>query len=318
MRVAVVDCGTNTVRLLIADRGLAEGLIDVTRELRFARLGEGVDATGKFAPQAIQRVFTAVDDFAAIIKQAQVNKVRFVATSAARDASNREEFFAGVQARLGVTPEVISGQEEADLSFLGALSGGPLVSGSGEETAIRTGASATVLVVDIGGGSTELIQGSPSGEVAAEISLNMGSVRLRERYLRHDPPTVDEIGAARQFISSLLDHSGISFDQVTIWIGVAGTNTSLSAMIQGLTTYDRTKVHNSNLNLTDIESISQRLLELSVSQTLQAYPSLQPERAEVICAGVLICAEIGRRVRQPMVVRDTDILDGAALKLVTG
>lgn len=304
MRVAVIDCGTNTVRLLIADAGPDGGLVEVARDLKFTRLGQGVDATGRFHPDALKRTFAAVGDYAAAIAGAHVDKVRFVATSAARDAANREELFSGVRARLGVAPEVISGDEEAELSFLGALSGGPADPG------------AHVLVVDIGGGSTELVRGMGSGQICAEASLDMGSVRIRERFLRHDPPTGDEIRGAREFVDGLLDASAVRLDQVSMFIGVAGTVTSLSGMNLGLETYVRAAVHNSVLSVEAVETLSDRLLGLSIAQTIQDYPSLPPMRAEVISAGALICAELSRRVGLAMTVRETDILDGAALKLI--
>ncbi|MDR0783268.1 MAG: hypothetical protein LBE83_05855, partial [Propionibacteriaceae bacterium] len=222
MRVAVVDCGTNTVRLLIAEGDAGGGLVELARDLRFARLGEGVDASGRFRADALARLFTALDDFAVTIADFGVDKVRFVATSAARDAANAAEMFDGVRVRLGVDPEIISGIEEAELSFLGALIGGPLAVGG------------DILVVDIGGGSTELIRGSASsagcavsyarqqaggdspnwphndqggsvGVITAAISLDVGSVRLLERFLHHDPPLEGEIAAARRFTGDLLD-----------------------------------------------------------------------------------------------------------------
>ena len=306
MRVAVIDCGTNTVRLYIAD-ATPDGLADVLRRLEFGRLGEGVDATGRFAPEALARVFAILDDYGAVIAGAHVDRTRFVATSAARDVKNRDEFFAGVRARLGIDPDVISGDEEAELSFLGALSGGPLADGS-------------VLVMDVGGGSTELIRGrwmsSARSTIDARISLNMGSVRIRERYFHGDPPAAGEIRQARQFVDGLLDRAGTELAAVDTWIGVAGTSTSLTAMSQGLAAYDRTKVHNSVIDRPTIEALVDRLLSTSVADTIRDYPSLQPERAEVIAAGALIVAEVARRVDRPMLVRETDILDGAALKLV--
>ena len=305
MRVAVIDCGTNTVRLLIADSGPDGGLKEIARVLRFARLGEGVDATGQFSPEALQHTFAVTEEYAGIIADSHVDKVRFVATSAARDVSNRDEFFAGVEARLGVAPDVISGDEEAQLSFVGALSGGSV------------DPDAQVLVVDIGGGSTELVHGMGSGRIRAEVSLDMGSVRIRERFLHHDPPTKSEIRAAREFVDSLLDASPVDLGGISTFIGVAGTVTSLSGMNLGLAMYDRTKVHNSTLSVAEVGALSARLFTLTVAQTIDEYPSLQPQRAEVICAGALICAELSGRVALPMTVRETDILDGAALQLMT-
>ncbi len=341
MRVAVIDCGTNTVRLYIAE-GDGADVRDLCRELRFVRLGEGVDASGRFRPEALARLFAALDEYASIIARAGVDRIRFVATSAARDAANREEFFAGVRSRLGVEAEVISGDEEAELSFLGALAGGPLPiagasdasggadrpgrsrsqpgapdsGGPSDQPAAGPGGPGSVLVTDLGGGSTELIRGTAAGRVEAETSLNMGSVRLRERFLHHDPPLAGEVDQARGFVAGLLGESPVSLAGVAAWIGVAGTCTSLGGMKLGLTVYDRARVHDSVLAVADVERLSARLLGLTVAETLQAYPSLQPMRAEVICAGALICAELARRIDRPLVVRDTDILDGTAQKLM--
>lgn len=303
MRVAVIDCGTNTIRLLVADPGEGTSLVEVDRALRYVRLGQDVDATGRFAPEALERTFAAVDEFATIIAATRPDTVRFIATSAARDASNREDFFAGIRSRLGVLPEVISGDEEARLSFLGALSGGPVD-------------AEPVLVMDVGGGSTELILGDDSGTVTAERSLNMGSVRIRERFLKTDPPLPSEIDQSRQFVNDLIDSSGVPVGTAGTWIGVAGTATSVSAIVAGLTVYDRSIVHNSVVSPEAISALSDHLLSLSVGQTLEQYPLLNPLRAEVICAGALICDEVARRTGRPMLVRETDILDGAALGLL--
>jgi exopolyphosphatase/guanosine-5'-triphosphate,3'-diphosphate pyrophosphatase len=305
MRVAVIDCGTNTVRLLVAD-AVGQELVDVTRQLRFTRLGQGVDAAGRFSAEGLERTFATVADYAAILEDLRVDKVRFVATSAARDASNREEFFAGVRSRLGIDPEVITGAEEAELSFLGALAGGSL----------EAAPAGDVLVMDIGGGSTELIRGTRAGQVAAAVSLDMGSVRLRERFETADPPHPWQVSAARQFIDGLLDAAPVRFDGLAVWIGVAGTATSLAAMHQRLAAYDRDLVHNSVIEASSLIALAHRLRQLTVAAIRQAYPSLPAQRAEVIGPGALICAEVARRVGQPMLVRDTDILDGAALRLV--
>ncbi|MDR2930209.1 MAG: Ppx/GppA family phosphatase [Propionibacteriaceae bacterium] len=306
MRVAVIDCGTNTVRLYVAQTGATGQLEDRVRDLRFVRLGEGVDATGRFAPEALERLWVALDEFADVIHREQVDKVRFVATSAARDVSNRDEFFAGVEARLGVPAEVISGDEEAELSFLGALSGGELGPDAGDH----------VLVTDIGGGSTELILGNAAGVVLARVSVNIGSVRLRERYLHDDPPRPDQVDQARHFVGQTLDGCGVPLTRVSTWIGVAGTCTSLAGMSLGLSAYDRDLVHGSVITADRLRAMSDRLLTLSVSQTVAAYPSLPPMRAEVICAGALIVEQIAARVGSDLQVRDTDILDGAARRLV--
>jgi exopolyphosphatase/guanosine-5'-triphosphate,3'-diphosphate pyrophosphatase len=320
MRVGIIDCGTNTVRLFIAEsvsRSQPDperpAMTDVLRVLRFVRLGQGVDATRHFHPDALARTFAALDEFADLIEHhGPLDALRFIATSAARDADNREAFFDGVRARLGVTPEVISGDEEARLSFLGALAGGPVPLG-------------TLLVVDIGGGSTEVIVGDHTGQVQAEHSFDMGSVRLRERFLLDDPPTSAQIDAARRFVAGLLDERpdllptpAKTTTPATVdgFNGVAGTNTSLSAMHLGLTTYDATRVHNSSLTPSTVHALAEHLLAVSVADIKAEYPILEPLRAEVICAGALICDVIAARAGQSMIVRETDILDGAALSLL--
>ena len=303
MRVAVIDCGTNTIRLLVADPGPSMSLSEVDRRLELVRLGQGVDATRRFHPDALARTFAAVDTYAARIRELGVSQVRFLATSAARDVSNRDEFFDGVRDRLGVDIDVITGDEEARLSFLGALSGGPIAAGP-------------VLVMDVGGGSTELILGDVDGSVRVARSLDMGSVRIRERFLAGDPPTAAEVGAARAFVDQLLDSSGIPLAEAATWIGVAGTTTSLSAISQGLTAYDRTRVHNSTVGVDEITRLSEQLLATPVDEVLATYPMLQRLRAEVICAGALIVEQVAARVGEPMTVRETDILDGATLELL--
>ncbi|MDR0849084.1 MAG: exopolyphosphatase [Propionibacteriaceae bacterium] len=331
MRVGVIDCGTNTIRLYIAEAsGNGKYLSctpgendpipvedptatrEIIRTLRYVRLGEGVDATGRFAEAALERVFAACDEFAHIIAESGVDRLRFIATSAARDVSNRDVFFAGVRERLGVDPDVISGDEEARLSFLGALSGGPVPGGGAD-------LSGGILVTDIGGGSTEYILGTATGTIIAEESTNMGSVRVRERFLHHDPPLPEEVGAAREFIDGLLDTTALSGEcpLPSAWIGVAGTCTSLSAMHRRLTTYDRATIHNSQVEVADLIALSESLLGLTIDQTLATYPVLKLMRAQVICAGALIAAQTARRVRLPMIVRETDILDGAAMDLLS-
>ena len=306
MRVGIVDCGTNTVRLLIADVDPGRGVLtDVVRLLRFVRLGQGVDATRRFHADALTRTFAALDEYASLIaKHGPLEGLRFLATSAARDVTNRDDFFQGVEQRLRVVPEVISGIEEARLSFAGALAGGPVPAGS-------------VLVVDIGGGSTELILGNPAGGVIAAESIDVGSVRLRERFLHDDPPIDGQITDATSHVAHLLDGGTIDLSALahTTLIGVAGTNTSLSAMHMGLTTYDAGRVHNSSLTPAEVAKLAAYLLATPVVEVAARYPFLEPMRAEVICAGALICDEVTRRVGQSMLIRETDILDGAAMML---
>jgi exopolyphosphatase/guanosine-5'-triphosphate,3'-diphosphate pyrophosphatase len=298
--VAAVDCGTNSVWLLIC-RQRDGRLSEVDRRLHITRLGQGVDATGAFHPDALARTLDAMADFGAQLDALGVARRRVVATSAARDAANSAEFFDGVRARLGVDAEIIPGQEEARLSYMGAVSALPAV-------------AQPVLVIDIGGGSTELVFGR-DGEVEHAISLDIGSVRVRERFLHGDPPTADEIAAASTHINDLLDNSGIDFAQVATWVGVGGTVTSLSALIQGLAVYDRAAVHGSTLDAGELAAFTEELLSRTVAEIAQ-YPTMVPGRADVICAGALICRLIGDRVELPLLVSEADILDGIVAGLL--
>lgn len=184
MRVAGIDCGTNSIRLLIADVDDRGVLSDVVRRMEIVRLGQGVDKTGRFDTQALERTLAAVDDYAGQIAEHGCESVVFAATSATRDAENRDVFINGVRERLGVTPQVLSGEEEARTSFAGAISA--LVS-----------PDAPLLAIDLGGGSTELVLGSADGTVLGAYSMDVGSVRMRERQMKSDPPTADEVAAAR-------------------------------------------------------------------------------------------------------------------------
>lgn len=306
MRVAAIDCGTNSVRLLVAEAGDEGRLVDLDRRLILTRLGQGVDATGRFHPDALARTLDAFAEYADVIAQLGVDRVRLVATSAARDASNRDEFFAGARERLGVEAEIISGDEEARLSFTGALTALPDV-------------AAPVLVIDIGGGSTELIVGSGGAtpHIDHGLSLDIGSVRVRERFLAGDPPTTEQVNAASAYIDSLLDGSGVDFDSIATWIGVGGTATSLSALNQRLPAYDRAKVHGSSMSRGELHALTHDLLTSTVEQ-VKALPSMHPKRADVICAGALIAARIGARMPVDLTISESDILDGIALGLLHG
>lgn len=304
MRVAAIDCGTNSVRLLVAERADGGGLVDLDRRLVLTRLGQGVDATGRFHPDALARTLTAFADYADVIAGFGVDRLRLVATSAARDASNRGEFFAGARARLGVDPEIISGDEEAGLSFRGALTALPDV-------------AAPAMVMDIGGGSTELIVGAGGAAPSIDrgLSLDIGSVRIRERFLDSDPPTAGQLAAATEHIDALLDGAGIDFAAVATWIGVGGTATSLSALNQRLPEYDRTKVHGSTMTRAALHDLAVHLLTSTVAQ-VRALPSMHPKRADVICAGALIADRVGARMPVELTISESDILDGIALGLL--
>lgn len=297
LRRAAIDCGTNTIKLLILD----EDDTELVREMRMVRLGQGVDATGELAPEALERAFAAIDEYAAIIRDHGVERVRFVATSATRDASNAADFTAGVHQRLGVDPEVVSGTEEAALSFGGAVSH------------LREAPALPVVVVDIGGGSTELIRGSSVTDPPdAAFSMQVGSVRLHERHLRTDPPTMAEITACVRDIDTALDECPISPEQAGTIVGVAGTVTQLAAGALGLTAYSREVVDQARLSVEEIHALVDRLLAMTVSERL-ALSWMHPGRADVIAAGGLILSRILRRseVRE-LVVSEADILDGIA------
>ncbi|MFC7403108.1 DUF501 domain-containing protein [Citricoccus sp. GCM10030269] len=312
--VAAIDCGTNSIRLLVARREKVDGkprLVDLHREMRVVRLGEGVDATGRLTDAAMERTFAATDDYAAIIRDLGATSVRFVATSASRDAENSAEFTAGIRARLGVEPEVISGREEAALSFAGAAS---VLQQSG-----------TVLVVDLGGGSTEFVLGSlgqtAGPRVTDSISVKMGCVRFTERHLRTDPPTEAEIEAAVADIEAVLDEVEVSLPlgEAAAVVGVAGTVTTVTAAALDLTAYEPDVIHGTELGVDAITSTADRLLS-STREERAALPYMHPGRVDVIGAGALIWSAIVRRVAQvsqgavdSAVTSEHDILDGIAL-----
>jgi exopolyphosphatase/guanosine-5'-triphosphate,3'-diphosphate pyrophosphatase len=304
-RVAAIDCGTNSIRLLIAEPDGTGGLRDLDRRLEIVRLGQGVDATGEFHPDALQRTFAAVDQYAELIKDAEVPvaKVHFVATSASRDAKNRDSFFAGIMQRLGVLPDVISGETEARLSFIGALS---RVTPEGEP----------VLVMDIGGGSTELITGSAAGEMRSAISLDIGSVRVTERFLKQNPVADDDLARATEYVDDLLAESGVDFASIGTWIGVAGTATTLAGVYLELEHYDRERVHGAVIPVPAVRELLYRLARMTVDE-IRSLPSMHPGRADVITGGALVEARIAARLHvKDLIVSESDILDGIALQLL--
>lgn len=309
-RVAAVDCGTNSIRLLIAD--VAGGrLTDVHREMRIVRLGQGVDATGEFAPEALARTRAALEAYAVLMRDHEVSAVRMVATSAARDAGNRDEFFAMTSEVLGaVVPgavaEVITGEQEARLSFLGAV--GELDS-----------AAAPFVVVDLGGGSTEVVLGSD--DVEAAYSADIGCVRLTERCLHSDPPTPEEIDAARAVVREALDTvlAQVPVQQARTWVGVAGTMTTLAALARKMTTYDSDAIHLSSVSFDDLLPVCTDLLAMTRAQRAVLGP-MHEGRVDVIGGGALIVTELaavlGERAGiDRLLVSEHDILDGIALSI---
>jgi exopolyphosphatase/guanosine-5'-triphosphate,3'-diphosphate pyrophosphatase len=304
-RVAAIDCGTNSIRLLIAEPAGSDGLKDLERRLEIVRLGQGVDASGEFHPDALQRTFAAVEEYAKLIKKADVRaeRIHFVATSATRDVKNRETFFAGIKERLGVVPDVISGEAEAQLSFIGALS------------RVRP-ESEPVLVMDIGGGSTELITGGSNGDMQAAVSLDVGSVRVTERFLKHNPVAADDLERAIGYVDGLLADSDVDFGSIGSWIGVAGTATTLAGLYLELERYDRERVHGSRIPLPAIAELLHRLAAMTVEE-IRALPSMHPGRADVITGGALVESRIAARLNvDNLIVSESDILDGIALELL--
>jgi exopolyphosphatase/guanosine-5'-triphosphate,3'-diphosphate pyrophosphatase len=303
-RVAAIDCGTNSIRLLVADLDAEAGAeTELTRRMEVVRLGQGVDATGRLAPEALRRTFAACDDYAARIKELGAERVRFVATSATRDAANRDEFFDGIRSRFGVEPEVITGDQEAALSFTGATRA-VAADGAGHPT--------PYLVVDIGGGSTEFVLGA--GSVEAARSVDIGCVRLTERHLAQDPPTLAQITAARRDVDAGIDLAAglVPLDRAKTLVGVAGSVTTVAAIALGLAEYDSERVHLSRISAETIRQVAGDLLASTHAQRA-ANPVIHPGRVDVIGVGALILAQIMDRLALPeVVVSEHDILDGIA------
>lgn len=308
-RVAAYDCGTNSLRLLVADIENGE-ITELARETRIVRLGQGVDATGEFAPEALERTFTVCEEYAEIVRDLEPESQRFVATSASRDAGNRNIFFSGVRGRLDVEAEVISGQEEAELSYLGATSG-----------VGHTGAQPPYLVMDLGGGSTELVLGTHS--VEQSISMDIGSVRLTERHFRTNPPTRTEIAAAAADIDAAFDAAARSVDMTRArsLVGVAGTITTITAAVLGLPAYQRDVIHGAELPPETLAATVESLLGMTRDERVEL-PYMHPGRADVIGAGALIFGRLVERISERVhgadselriLASETDILDGIAL-----
>ncbi|MCP2336796.1 Ppx/GppA phosphatase family protein [Actinomadura rupiterrae] len=303
-RVAAIDCGTNSVRLLIAD---VEGdtLTDVEREMRIVRLGQGVDRTGRLAPEALDRTFTAMREYAELITRHAAEKVRVVATSATRDAENRADFVGGVVDIFGVVPEVITGDEEARLSFTGATR---------ELAALRP--ARPYLVVDIGGGSTEFVLGSSSVEAA--VSMDIGCVRLTERHLKDaDPPSPEQIADTITDIDAALAavRETVPVDEARTLVGLAGSVTTVAGIALGLPEYDSTRIHLSRIMAAQVHDVTRDLLHATRAERA-SIGVMHPGRVDVIGAGSLIIDRIMREYGfGAVVVSEHDILDGIAWSL---
>jgi exopolyphosphatase / guanosine-5'-triphosphate,3'-diphosphate pyrophosphatase len=301
MRVAAIDCGTNSIRLLIADID-GNNFREVVRDMEIVRLGQGVDETGQFHPDAIARTLAAVDKFAAEIAKRGVEKIRFCATSATRDATNRHLFVDGVRDRLGIELEVISGDEEAALSFAGAIkdldpSKGPF------------------LVVDIGGGSTEFVFGTSTVEAAR--SVNIGCVRMTERHFASDPATPEQIEAARSDIQAAIAQAAavVPITKAKTLVAVAGTATTVAAAALDLPEYDRYAIHLSRISAQQTHDAATMFATSSREQRL-ALGYMHPGRVDVIAAGSLVLSEIMKATgASEFVASESDILDGMAFSL---
>ncbi|WP_328748013.1 Ppx/GppA family phosphatase [Streptomyces sp. NBC_00285] len=310
-RVAAVDCGTNSIRLLVADADPRTGeLVDLDRRMTIVRLGQGVDRTGRLAPEALERTFAACREYAAVIKELGAERLRFVATSASRDAENRDEFVRGVIDILGVEPEVISGDQEAGFSFTGAT----------KELTGSDHLARPYLVVDIGGGSTEFVVGDD--HVRAARSVDVGCVRMTERHLVldgkiTDPPTAEQIAAMRADIEAALDlaEETVPLREARTLVGLAGSVTTVAAIALGLDEYDSARIHHSRIGRDRVKGISDALLKATHEQRA-AHPAMHPGRVDVIGAGALVLLSIMERIgAEEVVVSEHDILDGIAWSL---
>jgi exopolyphosphatase/guanosine-5'-triphosphate,3'-diphosphate pyrophosphatase len=300
VRVAAIDCGTNSIRLLIADV-VGDSLTDVARRMEIVRLGEGVDETGMLAPEAIARTRRALLGYAAEIAELGIDRVRMVATSASRDASNAADFRAMVRSVLRIDPEVITGDEEARLSFAGAVRG--------------LDDAPPFLIVDIGGGSTEFVTGA--SEISGAISVDIGCVRMTERHLRSDPPTGAEIAAAEQDITAAVDRAlaGVPGREARTLVGLAGSVTTVTALALDLPGYDASRIHHARVGYDAVAQVTGDLLAATVAQRL-ALPPMHPGRADVIGAGALILRIVMERSGQRTVIAsEHDILDGMCFGL---
>ena len=300
-RVAAIDCGTNSIRLLIADIN-GDNFQELAREMEVVRLGQGVDATGAFDPEAIERTLTATRKYSEIIASKGVEKIRFCATSATRDASNRAIFIDGVREILGIEPEVIPGTEEAELSFIGA-------------TKVLSHATKPFLVVDIGGGSTEFVLGGDTVEFAK--SVNIGCVRMSERHFKKAPPTAPSIQQAITDIDAAIAEAAyiVPIKESKTLIAVAGTATTVAAAALGLSEYDRQAIHLSRIPTHKVLEIAQ-MYQLMDRNEIAALGYMHPGRVDVIAAGSLVLARVMLATgASEFVASETDILDGMAWSL---
>jgi exopolyphosphatase/guanosine-5'-triphosphate,3'-diphosphate pyrophosphatase len=312
--VAAIDCGTNSIRLLIADiEPTPAALTDLAREMRIVRLGEGVDRTGRLSAAALDRTMTALREYTGLIAEAKPEAVRMVATSATRDAANSAEFSERVTEVLGVPPEVISGDEEARLSFAGATR-----ELAGTRLEADDECPPPYLVTDIGGGSTEFILGSPAG-IAGARSVNIGCVRLTERHLHDDPPLAGQVAATTADINAALDQvaEAVPAGQAKTLVGLAGSVTTIAGIALDLNHYDSDRIHHSRISAAQVHEIAGRLLAMKRADRA-AIPVMHPGRVDVIGVGALILDRIMASFGfAEVLVSEHDILDGIAWSLVS-
>ena len=301
-RVAAMDQGTNSTRLIVAEPDDRGGFEDLARDMVITRLGQGVDEAGRIAPEALQRTLAVIATFARRARALHAERIRVGATAAVRDASNRDELERRVRELAGSDLEVITGEQEAALSFLGATGG--------------LQAPAPFLVLDIGGGSTEFVLGAEA--TTASISTQVGSVRLTERCVRHDPPLEAELDAAREVVHAILDEveRAIPVREAATLVAVAGTSTTVQAIALGLDAYDPERIHRTRLARSDAERVLGSLVSMT-TQGRAALPVMAPGRADVIAQGTLILVEVMRRFGfEEALVSETDILDGLVLEML--
>jgi exopolyphosphatase/guanosine-5'-triphosphate,3'-diphosphate pyrophosphatase len=315
-RLAAFDVGTNSTRLLVADVDGGEIVAEHAREMVITRLGKGVDRTGRFDPAALARTLEVLAGYAETCRRLGVARRRLVATSATRDAADRRAFLDGVRDLLGVDAEVLTGQAEAATAYRGATAGGVRGGRAGPPNAAALEGDLPTLVVDIGGGSTELILGD-GRNARAMISLDIGCVRLFERHLHHDPPTAEEVAALRADVAGHLTQVTAVLDPSAAArvVGVAGTVTTVTALALGLETYDPRRIHRATLDAAEITSVADKLTAMTVAERA-ALPVMARGREDVIAAGALLLDELVRRFRiRQVTASESDILDGILLGL---
>jgi exopolyphosphatase/guanosine-5'-triphosphate,3'-diphosphate pyrophosphatase len=312
VRFACIDIGTNSVLLLVAEA--VDGEIRALDERALiTRLGEGVDATGALSTEGVRRTLAALEQYADAVRELHVDDVRIVGTSAMRDAQGSNEFRASIRALFGAEPEVLSGLDEAHATFAGALCG---LSLAGEPHDASDAIPEAINVFDVGGGSTEVVHGVRTGrtwQVAAASSIDVGSVRMTERYVRHDPPLPSELEAVAEATREELGR--LKREAADVAVGIAGTVTTLAAVHLGLSRYEAARIHGLRLSRADVDGIVERVAHASVAAR-RAMPGMEPKRADVIGAGAIVVGEVLRWLgARSMVVSDRGVRWGLAVQM---